>query len=254
MLGISRFRQSAILASAGAVALGLACGSPAQSTTSGTAATLNELKIAQQCQWADMVYTPNRSDFPDTPQGRAFFKLQRFQIERAITCLVNQARAGQPNPLKPLQGAYSNIRRNNRVELGNAAQQHADEAARLRWWGTVAEVGNCVPRQDKPELCDPHIHPVTKTTPGDRAWSAGYGPRCRQHWVGENAYTGPGREAVTPRAAFTWWMKSDRHRQNILDPRFRHMVVSVAWGSANPADGSITPALTYVQMFGRCDT
>ncbi|MEW1847669.1 CAP domain-containing protein [Nonomuraea angiospora] len=201
-----------------------------------------------------MVYTPNRSDFPDTPQGRALFKLQRFQIERAITCLVNEARAKQSNPLHPLQPVYSKIKKTNRVELGDAAQRHADEAARLRWWGTVAQVGNCVPRANRPDLCDPHINPETKTTPADRAWSAGYGPKCRQFWVGENAYTGAGRESVTPRAAFTWWMQSDSHRQNILNPEFRHMVISVAWGSADPAHGSITPALTYVQMFGRCDT
>ncbi|MFI7446668.1 hypothetical protein ACIBQX_04135 [Nonomuraea sp. NPDC049714] len=47
-------------------------------------------------------------------------------------------------------------------------------------------------------------------------------------------------------------MNSKLHRDAILDPTFEEMYTKVAWGSADPAAGSTTPALTYVQMFGRC--
>ncbi|MDI9888634.1 hypothetical protein QMZ92_30800 [Streptomyces sp. HNM0645] len=71
--------------------------------------------------------------------------------------------------------------------------------------------------------------------------------------MAENAYTGYGADAaVTPLAAFTWWMRSDSHRANIRNPEFETMHVKVVLGSADPASGAVTPAATFVQMFGFC--
>ncbi|MFI6737250.1 CAP domain-containing protein [Nonomuraea sp. NPDC050451] len=177
-------------------------------------------------------------------------------MERAILCLVNEARARHFRPvgrrLRPL-AIGRRIMGTPSVKI--AAQRHADDAARLRWWGTVEQFPGCTPRENEPDRCNPHINPVTKTTPEIRAKDAGFGVRvrCRQSWLAENTYTGAGRERVTPRAAFDWWMQSAGHRANILSPTFRHMYVGIAVGSADPSHGSITPANTYVQMFERCD-
>ncbi|MEU4212976.1 hypothetical protein AB0F13_23790, partial [Streptomyces sp. NPDC026206] len=129
-----------------------------------------------------------------------------------------------------------------------------------RWWGTVAQYPGCTPMKDNPStslnegtLCDPHINPVTKSTPQQRAAEAGFGRGCTRSAMAENVYTAYGDDAaVTPLAAFTWWMRSDGHRANIRNPQFETMHVQVVLGSANPASGSATPAATYVQMFGFC--
>ncbi|MET9343460.1 CAP domain-containing protein [Nonomuraea sp. NPDC003804] len=255
MRPISRLRQAVILTSAGAVALTLASTSAAQSTAGIPANTFAELK-STQCEFADWVYNPDKSAFPDTPVGRVTYKMQRYHMEQAVLCLVNEARARHLRPvgrrLRPLVIGRM-IRGTPPAKI--AAQRHADDAARLRWWGTVAQVGNCVPREKQPDLCDPHINPETKTTPEIRARDAGFGIRvpCKQFWLAENTYTGAGRESVTPRAAVNWWMNSPDHRANILSPVFTTMYVGIALGSADPADGSTTPANTYVQMFTRCD-
>jgi hypothetical protein len=138
-----------------------------------------------------------------------------------------------------------------KAALPGAAYRHVSDAVALRWWGKVEPGKNCVPIETKPELCDPHINPQTKSTPMSRAEAAGYPHGCTKGWsVAENAYTAYVAN-VTPRAAFDWWMQSPGHMANIMSFH-KEMTVQVAWGSADPAAGSQVPAVTYVQMFGTC--
>lgn len=198
---------------------------------------------AANCENVDLVYQ-DASAFPDTPIGRVNYMRQSWDIEKSVLCLVNAERAAHHvAPVKrylAMKGTPP-----GRLGLGGAASSHANAAVALRWWGTVAEVGNCVPKKSDPSRCDPHINPQTKSTPESRARDSGF-----RQCVGENTYAGWGRDGVTPRAALRFWMNSPGHRENILNPQWGEMRVSVAWGSADPAAGSITPALTYVQMFG----
>ncbi|MFF9056819.1 CAP domain-containing protein [Streptomyces erythrochromogenes] len=212
------------------------------------------------CPNDGMVLQP-RSAFPNTKIGQVNYNLQSSKMEKAILCLVNWDRRyvrvkplvtpkllGRPGRPAPARG------------LGGAAYDHATAAAQLRWWGTVAQYPSCTPRKDDPgtilnegTLCDPHINPVTDSTPQERAEAAGFGKGCARSAMAENVYTAYGDASkVTPLAAFTWWLRSDGHRANIRDPRFETMHVKVVLGSADPASGAATPAATFVQMFGMC--
>jgi uncharacterized protein YkwD len=200
------------------------------------------------CRYKVMVFRPLPAR-PTTPKERADFQAQHTKIDQAILCLVNEARR---------EAKLSKLERpvaipGGRPGLGAAAAGHARDAVRLRWWGTVAQVRNCTPSEDDPSRCDTHINPSTKLTPTARAQANGYTRGCRSYRVGENTHTGWGHPRhVTPQAAFNAWMQSPPHRANILKPEFNEMRTAVAWGSADPAAGSATPALTYVQMFGTC--
>ncbi|WP_214107493.1 CAP domain-containing protein [Acrocarpospora catenulata] len=142
--------------------------------------------------------------------------------------------------------------RGTTVALSSATSKEVAAAVRIRWWGTVAQVGNCTPLKSDPTRCDVHVNPETGTDPAARAKAAGYCKRGTSWAVGENAYLGWGRASVTPRAAVTWWMGSPPHRATILTPGYTEMYTKAAYGSADPSV-SATPAMTYVQMFGRCD-
>ncbi|MDH2426715.1 hypothetical protein [Sphaerisporangium sp. TRM90804] len=241
---MSRPRRAAAVM-AGALLLGLAGvvsqGSPA-------AAAADPLKGAGTCANIDTVYRP-RTAFPATSQGLAAYMKQRLAIEPAVLCLVNAERAAVgASPLK----RYLTLGKGGPPTLGTAAAGHAAEAVRLRWWGAVAPGKNCRPTKHDATQCDPHVNPETGSTPLSRAQAAGYGRRCTSYSVAENAYVGWGAAQVTPRAAVTWWMGSKPHREAILNPSFAELYTRAALGSADPAAGSTTPAVTYVQMFGRC--
>ncbi|GAA3470419.1 hypothetical protein GCM10018965_049720 [Nonomuraea roseola] len=136
--------------------------------------------------------------------------------------------------------------------LPGAAYRHVQDAVKLRWWGKVEPGKNCVPQQNKPEWCDSHINPQTKSTPHLRAQEMGYPRGCTKGWSSaENTYVGWGPDRVTPRAAFDAWYESPPHFLNLLGGG-TEMTVQVALGSADPAAGSALPAVTYVQMFGNC--
>jgi len=210
------------------------------------AAATAPLKGAGTCADIDLVYRP-RSAFPDTSRGRYDFRKQATAIETAVRCLVNAERTG----LKPVK-KYISLGKAGAPTLGTAAARHVADAVRLRWWGKVEPGKNCRPVQGNPGQCDPHVNPQTGSTPKSRAQAVGYGRRCASFAVGENTYAGWGASSVTPRAAVTWWMNSKPHRATILNPAYTELYTKVAWGSADPAAGSITPALTYVQLFGRC--
>ncbi|NAS23598.1 hypothetical protein GT755_18095 [Herbidospora sp. NEAU-GS84] len=198
------------------------------------------------CADADLVYR-EKSEFPDTPRGRLDHMMQDSKIEQAVLCLVNTERTVRG--LQPVK-RYIGLR-GRPVALRSATTKQVLAAVRIRWWGTVAQVGDCTPLKSDPSRCDVHINPETGTDPAARAKAAGY---CRTgtSWaVGENAYLGWGRAFVTPRAAVTWWMGSPPHRATILTPGYTEMYTRAAYGSADPSV-SATPAMTYVQMFGRC--
>jgi uncharacterized protein YkwD len=79
-----------------------------------------------------------------------------------------------------------------------------------------------------------HVNPVTDTRLEDRALAFGYD----YHVIGENLAAGQ----TTPQQAFTDWMNSPSHRDNILDPRFTQLGVGIrAGGSYN---------VYWVQEFG----
>ncbi|MEV1174139.1 CAP domain-containing protein [Nonomuraea sp. NPDC049784] len=239
--------HSVAAVAAGALLLGLsATVSSAQSATAAAA----PLKGAAACADIDLVYQP-QSAFPDTSRGRYDFRRQQTTIEIAALCLINAERTAPGVNLRPLQ-RYVGLGTSGPPNLGGVAARHAADAVRLRWWGKVQPGKNCRPMKSDPSTCDPHINPQTGSTPLSRAQAAGYGRRCASWSIGENAYVGWGRYQVTPRAAVTWWMNSKPHRDNILNPAFTEMYTKAVWGSADPAAGSITPAVTYVQMFGRC--
>jgi len=206
------------------------------------------LKGAGSCQDIDYVYKL-KSAFPDTPRGRVDFRGQSTTIEQAVLCLVNAERTALN--LQPLK-RYIALGARVPVTLGTVAGRHAADAVRLRWWGDVKPGKTCFPQKDDPSKCDPHINPQTGSTPLTRAQEVGWTRRCTSYAIGENAYVGWGVPAVTPRAAVSWWMGSATHRANILSPDFTESYAVPAWGSADPAAGSTTPAVTYVQMFGRC--
>jgi uncharacterized protein YkwD len=237
---VARRRQAAV-AVTGAFLLSLA---PAVSLAQPAAAAAPTLKGAATCANIDVVYQP-KSAFPDTSLGRVAFMRQRTTIEIAVLCLVNAERTNLP-PLKRYVGLGKTH------TLGAAAAGHAADAVNLRWWGKVEPGKNCRPMKGDPSKCDPHINPQTGSTPLSRAQAVGYGRRCGSFSIGENAYVGWGVSNVTPRAAVTWWMNSTPHRDNMLNPAFTEMYAQAALGSADPAAGSITPAVTYVQMLGRC--
>lgn len=198
------------------------------------------------CANADLVYQ-EKSAFPDTPRGRYDFTSQTSKIEQAVLCLVNAERTSRG--LQPVK-RYIALR-GTTVALSSAASKHVAAAVRIRWWGKVAQVGKCTPLKSDPTRCDPHIDPETGSDPGRRAKAAGYCKRGTAWGVGENTYVGWGPPSVTPRAAVRWWMGSSSHRTTILTPGFTELYTKAAYGSADPSV-SITPAVTYVQMFGRC--
>ncbi|MBF8186407.1 CAP domain-containing protein [Nonomuraea sp. K274] len=239
---VSRRRQAAV-AVTGALLLGL---TGAVSLVQPAAAAAPPLKGAGTCKNIDIVYRP-KSAFPDTKQGRGAFLIQAIKVEPAVMCLVNAERAAAN--LRPLQRF---LRLKGTPALSSASARHAAEAVKLRWWGDVEPGKNCRPMKNDPTKCDPHINPQTGSTPLSRAQALGYGRRCASFSIAENAYVGWGSASVTPRAAVTWWMNSKLHRDTILNPTFEEMYTKVAWGSADPDAGSTIPALTYVQMFGRC--
>ncbi|GAB1822164.1 CAP domain-containing protein [Herbidospora sp. RD11066] len=201
---------------------------------------------AAACADVDLVYQP-RSAFPATARGGYDHLMQGSRIENAVLCLVNAERTGRG--LQPVK-RYLALR-GMTVPLSSATAKQVAAAVRIRWWGTVAQVGNCTPLKSDPTRCDVHVNPETGTDPAARAKAAGYCKRGTSWAVAENAYFGWGRPSVTPRAAVTWWMGSAPHRATILTPGYTEMYTKTAYGSADPSV-SATPAVTYVQMFGRC--
>lgn len=83
-----------------------------------------------------------------------------------------------------------------------------------------------------------HENPVTGSTLGERAEQFRYDYLV----IGENLAAGQ----RTPEEAFTAWMNSEGHRENILDPRFTELGIAVRSGGRY--------GLYWVQEFGRPNT
>ena len=73
--------------------------------------------------------------------------------------------------------------------------------------------------------------------------SGGYG-------YGENIAWGSGSFG-SPRIIVRSWMKSEGHRRNILNPKFEHIGIGIAWGSPDP--GVKGDAATFTTDFGYRD-
>jgi uncharacterized protein YkwD len=80
-----------------------------------------------------------------------------------------------------------------------------------------------------------HVNPVTRSTLGQRSTTFGYDYAV----VGENLAAGQ----TSPEQAFTDWMNSPGHRQNILDPRFTELGIGIRTGGDY--------GVYWVQEFGR---
>ncbi|MFC5821910.1 CAP domain-containing protein [Nonomuraea harbinensis] len=250
------YLRTAAIAAASSLALSVPAAWSSAQTPASEAAYL--AKAEQQCPNENRVLEP----MVDTPLGRAKYRRQQSEIEVAILCLVRTERArlgAEMHWLMPrvdLDRTLGKAGVRVKPGIGAAATRHVKDAINLRWWGKVTPSKNCIPVEDKPENCNPHINPRTGSTPQKRveqltnlpSHCAARGLRWQAY---ENTYVGWGAQSVTPRAAFDWWRNSFPHYKNMMSAGPK-MSVAVAYGSADPDAGSITPAVSYVQVFGGC--
>jgi uncharacterized protein YkwD len=134
---------------------------------------------------------------------------------RATVCLLNDKRARRGLPSLRLSG-----------RLSRAARAHSRDMARRNYFSHNSLSGADFI---------------------DRIRRSGYLRNARRWTVGENLAWGSGSRA-TPRAIVRSWMRSHGHRANILDGRFRHIGVGIAYDA--PADARGLPAATYTTDFG----
>jgi hypothetical protein len=190
---------------------------------------------------------------------------QRLRIRDAIRCLINAERRNRQLPELQSPELQLPPQLSVNTKLTNAADGHAQEAVRLRWWGRGDSHVN--PEKDQDLISDQNLTPEQRR---DRAIerriiAAGY---CERQPIktGEITYSGTGNdplqnkcqlvECSTPAAAVHWWMNvsTSGHRQSILNPEFREIGVGV---SGIGADDQIPPQPsmgTYVVTFGNCGT
>lgn len=93
-----------------------------------------------------------------------------------------------------------------------------------------------------------HVSPSGSTLLGRIRSTTGYLVDVSRYVLGENLAWGSGRRA-TPRDTVRGWMKSPKHRANILEREFRQLGVGVALGAPRETGGM--PAATYTTEFGR---
>ncbi|WP_327324223.1 CAP domain-containing protein [Streptomyces sp. NBC_01210] len=171
----------------------------------------------------------------DTPATQ----LSQADAEEATLCLVNGLRTALGFPA---------LTRNMRLKA--AAQWHAQEAARIRWWTPGGG----------PEV---HRNPETLSMPADRIRAIGYCPgqvdpptneNCYDHFVfGSNP---PDLSGLTPKAAFGFWRRSALHNATMLNPAYRETGIAVILGVAEKggdADRADARGPIIVQTFGACD-
>lgn len=160
------------------------------------------------------------------------------RIREAVRCLINAERAAFG--LQPLSESG---------KLALAADGHAKEAARLKWWTGYP--------------ADSHVHPETHTTIAGRIVAAGY---CSGNptQMAEITYSGTGNDASgvgcpliacsTPAAAVNWWVNisTSGHRLRVLDPAVREMGVGFSGEGANKNVPPQPQMGSYVVDFGDC--
>ncbi len=164
-------------------------------------------------------------------------------VETAVLCLVNEHRAANGAPPLVL---------NERLQA--VARKHAEDAARLRWW----------PESGGPQA---HVSPEDNLSKEERIRKAGYCSGDPSVPRNENCYNwqyhgNPPDRADTPLAAVQWWMRSDLHRETLLNKSYRETGVAVVPGLAakrykKEKDGTITlipdtEGAIFVQTFGGC--
>jgi uncharacterized protein YkwD len=136
------------------------------------------------------------------------------KVNKAALCLVNRERSKRHLPPLKQQAA-----------LNRTATRYAKRLVAERFFDHTAPDG---------------------TTLVKRIRTAGYlKGNPRRWWVSENIAYGPGNVG-TPTLIVKAWMKSDDHRANILQRRFRDIGLGVTLGSPDGSRGA-----TYVHDFGR---
>ena len=133
---------------------------------------------------------------------------------KTTVCLVNRQRSSR---------GLHRVRLNGR--LSKAAARHARDMVERRYFSHVSPSGSTFLRRIK----------RTGYIAGAQAWSAG-----------ENLAWGSGPRA-TPRSIVRAWMRSPKHRANILNGRFREVGIAVVRGAPG---GSGDKRATYVNTFG----
>lgn len=138
-------------------------------------------------------------------------------LRSATLCLVNAERAKRGlAPLAP------------NVHLGKAAQNYSLAMVRQSFFDHVSPSGSTL---------------LSRIKRGTR-----YLRGARNYSLGENIAWGSG-EFASPQQTVNGWMESAGHRANILNRRFRHIGVGVAFGA--PEDDQGMPAATYTTDFGQ---
>ena len=143
-------------------------------------------------------------------------EVAKRKLVRATLCALNLERRGR---------GMRRLRLSKR--LSRAARRHARDMARRNYFSHNSLSGASFVARIKRAG---YLH-------GARSWRAG-----------ENIAWGTGTRA-TPRSTVQAWMNSPGHRANILNRRFRHIGIGVAYGT--PARGlNVGAAATYVNDFG----
>jgi uncharacterized protein YkwD len=135
---------------------------------------------------------------------------------RALTCLVNRARA---------EKGLRRLRRS--TPLVSAATTHSIDMVAAGYFSHVGSDGSAV-RQ--------------------RATAAGYMRRNQASVVGETLSWGAGT-AAAPSELFAALMRSEPHRRTLLDARFRDIGVGLVTGA--PGASIDLPAATVTLVLGR---
>lgn len=212
---------------------------------------------------------PNADLAPLPPSaGLAIYIKNRSAVRSALLCLINAERAATNAP--PVQ-SYIGLRGSSAVTLSQIAGRHANAAASIRWWGKAQSYKNktgkdCTVLNYDTSRCDSHINPETGSTIETRIKDPSYcrSPRALRSFA-ENTYNGAGvagqdfaafrrgDQLSTPRAAVRWWMWSQGHRENMLNPEFKEVGIGIVPVSANPdMSATFSPAGSYVTDYANC--
>lgn len=139
------------------------------------------------------------------------------KVEKATLCLLNRERAKRRLPRLTSNG-----------ELRKAARGFSTSMVRQNFFDHVSPSGSTLRSR---------VRGQTSYLRGKiRSWS-----------LGENLAWGSGRLG-TPALIVRAWMRSSKHRRNILNRRFRHIGIGVVTGA--PSDVQGRPSATYTTNFG----
>ena len=135
-------------------------------------------------------------------------------VARATTCLINEQR--RRHHLRRLRRSAS---------LALAARRHAADMVSRGYFSHVTPSGSSA---------------------RDRVRQAGYVPTGVSLVVGEDlSWASEG--AASPRRTVARWMRSRRHRANILSRSYRHVGIGVAIGSPGFGGGGATFAVEFAR-------